>query len=348
MFTYPMGLFSEVDDTPIGAIVAWLGGYFTDSNNGGYTKVLAGTQSISEINTHFASKGLNYRVCDGSAPNDPASPIWNGPGKHLPNLTDERFLMGSSTVGTVGGSNNIIPQGRITGATTINHQHFIDHTHSIDSHSHLIPSHRHLVNHSHTVSPSIDITQPVLYMHQHGHINKIYPEYKSHRHQGGTGYHTHVMGFTYPSGPTYGYMNAYPGSSNPMASILSGYTSDTFITQWPTFLDSTHNHSMPSDSYYGATSGNNASHSSVEASPLNRVVDQVVSQPTITLDNQSYTSNSSLTSLTTSGSTSSATEISGIGVINIEDTLPHIFEFVGAAIESRPKYLNAIFLVRIS
>ena len=88
---------------PVGTIVAFSGGYFTGANNTGtWTDVLGNT--IATVNSYVASSG--FVVCDGTAPNDPASPIFDTTAKYLPNLTDSRFLQGSTAAGTIGGSNS--------------------------------------------------------------------------------------------------------------------------------------------------------------------------------------------------------------------------------------------------
>ena len=87
-----------------GTIIPWVGGYFTDGANGGYTRVLGATNNPAGVNAWANSKG--WYVCDGAALNIPESTIYDGPGRYLPNLTDDRFLMGDNLVGTVGGSNS--------------------------------------------------------------------------------------------------------------------------------------------------------------------------------------------------------------------------------------------------
>jgi hypothetical protein len=137
---------TETDEclTPVGSIVSYLPGYFTNGANGGY-----------------AGLGLTlsgrWKVCDGSACNDTESPIFNGNGRYLPNLTDNRFLMGSNTPGGIGGQNsytistgNLPPHTHVithdhgdhthtgtTGTVSSNHQHFLDITSSTNgSHQH--------------------------------------------------------------------------------------------------------------------------------------------------------------------------------------------------------------------
>ena len=91
---------SKIDTVPTGTIVAWLGGYFTDGVNGGYTKVLD-------------FEAGSFKLCDGSEFYDADSPIFNVAGRHLPNLTDERWLQGNTEVniGAVGGDNDVIIPG---------------------------------------------------------------------------------------------------------------------------------------------------------------------------------------------------------------------------------------------
>jgi len=88
---------------PIGSITAFSGGYFTNSSNGGFTMVQAGGNNAAAVN---AALPANWRVCDGAALNDPESPIFNGGSRYLPNLDDNRFIMGSTSVGATGGANS--------------------------------------------------------------------------------------------------------------------------------------------------------------------------------------------------------------------------------------------------
>jgi len=101
---------------PIGTIVALIDGYFTDGSNGGFTSVTI-------------SLGDRWKLCDGSELNDSESPIFNGSGRYLPNLTDNRFLMGSTSPGTAGGSSD---DTKLTGITQPaftypNHHHHFGH-----------------------------------------------------------------------------------------------------------------------------------------------------------------------------------------------------------------------------
>ena len=88
------------DPIPVGSIIAWSGGYFSASNNGGlYTDVLGNT--ILNANNYLSKRG--YKVCDGTQVNDSKSPIFNGANRFLPNLTNSRFLQGSTVAGAIGG-----------------------------------------------------------------------------------------------------------------------------------------------------------------------------------------------------------------------------------------------------
>jgi len=87
-------LVGNIGTNPIGTILALLHGYFSSSNNEGFSSIPVDVDD-------------SLRFCDGSAPNDPESPIWNSPSRHLPNLTNNRFIMGSTESGVVGGKNTL-------------------------------------------------------------------------------------------------------------------------------------------------------------------------------------------------------------------------------------------------
>ena len=82
---------------PVGAILGLVQGYYSDDQNGGFA------ESTVDIGDHFY-------LCDGTVPNDSESPVWNASGRHVPNLTDERFLMGTTAAGNKGGSNDVAAQ----------------------------------------------------------------------------------------------------------------------------------------------------------------------------------------------------------------------------------------------
>jgi len=88
---------------PVGSISAFSRGYYVNSSNGGFAIVPPGSNSPSGANSMMPSE---WRVCDGSALNDPESPIFNGGGRYLPNLTGDRFLASRTSIGTVDGTNS--------------------------------------------------------------------------------------------------------------------------------------------------------------------------------------------------------------------------------------------------
>jgi hypothetical protein len=122
---------------PAGVITAWNPGYYANGANGGYTFALGSANTVAAANAYL--NPLGYYVCDGAALNDSLSPIFSGAGRYLPNLTDSRFLMGSTTVGAIGGSSTM------------------DHTHTGPSHTHTGPSHTHSgPSHTHSTLVEID------------------------------------------------------------------------------------------------------------------------------------------------------------------------------------------------
>lgn len=91
-----------VSSVPVGTILPWIGGYFTGAGNVGFTSVLGNT--VASVNSLLNQTG--YYVCDGSTLSVSSSPIYDGGGRRLPDLTDSRFLMGSTAGGTIGGQNS--------------------------------------------------------------------------------------------------------------------------------------------------------------------------------------------------------------------------------------------------
>jgi|GEM_PF-5188122 len=109
---------------PVGLIIAWLGGYFTDGSNGGYTRVLGTDNTVAAVNALLNGDG--WYVCDGAALNLEGSPIFDGADRYLPNLTDDRFIMGDTLGGAPGGNNAMAhthPFGTLGTDTKANHGH---------------------------------------------------------------------------------------------------------------------------------------------------------------------------------------------------------------------------------
>lgn len=114
---------------PVGTIMAWSGGYFSNASNGSFTNVLG--NSVANANSYLNPRG--FYVCDGAALNNSNSPIFNGASRFLPNLTDSRFLQGATSVGGIGGQNSVtlVTNNLPLHSHTINHDHGT-HTHSIN------------------------------------------------------------------------------------------------------------------------------------------------------------------------------------------------------------------------
>ena len=114
----------EDSDCPVTSIVAFLRGHYTAANNAGF--VLSGptANTVEAVNAYLPD---TWRVCDGTAPNDPDSPVFNSTDRYLPDLTDGRFIRGKKTSGTIGGQNSVV--------LTINqlpaHSHSIGHDHDL-------------------------------------------------------------------------------------------------------------------------------------------------------------------------------------------------------------------------
>jgi hypothetical protein len=119
------------DFVPVGAIIAFKGGYFTNASNGGFTNVIG--NDAATINARI--NGSGWYVCNGAVCNVVDSPVYEGAGRYLANLTDSRFIQGSSEAGVTGGSN------------TMAHLHGMQHKHDM-YHLHAMP-HTHTMYHTH-------------------------------------------------------------------------------------------------------------------------------------------------------------------------------------------------------
>jgi hypothetical protein len=127
---------------PVGSIIAYSPGYFTNGSNAGFTHQMVSANTVAAVNALLNSSG--WYVCDGAALNDADSGIFNGAGRYLPNLTDDRFFMGDTVAGGIGGANsNNISHTHTTGNFTLTTSHIPSHTHTITvnsggSHTHNI------------------------------------------------------------------------------------------------------------------------------------------------------------------------------------------------------------------
>lgn len=123
-----------------GMIIAWIAGYFTDGVNGGYTRVLGAANTVVAVNALLNAQG--WYVCDGAVLNLGASTIFNGAGRYLPNLTDDRFIMGDTLAGGIGGSSTMAhthAAGTYAAANESAHTHS-DGTYVVSAHYHTAPA----------------------------------------------------------------------------------------------------------------------------------------------------------------------------------------------------------------
>ena len=128
--------FNQDSVPPVGSIIPWVGGYFGNGSNGTFTNVLANT--VANVNALLNAGG--WYVCDGAALNIASSPIFNGANRYLPNLTDERFIQGNTTAGSIGGSNTMLDHTHsfTTGSESADHTHtYSGTTSSNGSHNHI-------------------------------------------------------------------------------------------------------------------------------------------------------------------------------------------------------------------
>ena len=128
---------------PVGSIVAYVPGYFTNGSNAGFTHQMVSENTVAAVNALLNPSG--WYVCNGAALNDADSGIFNGAGRYLPNLTDERFFMGDTVAGGIGGANsNNIAHTHTTGNFTLTTSHIPSHSHTVTvnsggEHTHTIP-----------------------------------------------------------------------------------------------------------------------------------------------------------------------------------------------------------------
>lgn len=134
---------------PVGTIVAYNPGYYTNGTNGGFTVVGPTSNTIAAVNAFLNLSG--WFVCDGDVVTVGSSPIWNGAGRYLPQLNNSRFLMGSTTAGTAAGANT----------TDISHTHSVTSNVTVGNHT-LAANQIPQISTSYTPAGSVDI------QHTHG------------------------------------------------------------------------------------------------------------------------------------------------------------------------------------
>lgn len=119
---------AESPTIPVGCVVAFIGGYFTNGANAGFTSTLG--NDAATINALLNPS--NFYVCNGAVLNLPGSTIFNGAGRYLPNISDARFLMGSTGAGATGGSTSSA-HTHTTGSFALEIQHLPSHNHTFSS-----------------------------------------------------------------------------------------------------------------------------------------------------------------------------------------------------------------------
>jgi len=129
---------------PVGSIIAYVPGYFTNGSNAGFTYRMVSANTVAAVNALLNPSG--WYVCNGAALNDAGSGIFNGAGRYLPNLTDDRFFMGDTVAGGIGGANsNNISHTHTTGNFTLTTSHIPSHSHTVTvnsggAHTHTLPA----------------------------------------------------------------------------------------------------------------------------------------------------------------------------------------------------------------
>ena len=115
---------------PVGSVLAYVPGYFTSGANAGFTVQLVSANTAAGVNALLNSKG--FYVCNGAALNDALGDIFNGSGRYLPNLTDDRFLMGDTVAGGTGGANSSdISHVHTTGDHALTESELASHDHTV-------------------------------------------------------------------------------------------------------------------------------------------------------------------------------------------------------------------------
>ncbi len=243
-----------------GSIISWISGYFIDSNNGSFTSVLSLTNTVSGANSYL--NPLGWWVCDGSAINVLESPIFDASGRHLPNITDERFLEGSNVGGSIGGDSSAL--------------------------------------HTHVISPSVSVTiQPSFSLsgHYHSRGNLYLNNDSGHGHSAGgistsaissAGSHSHGYGYDTQSGNdgNVGGNVEHGNHTGNLYGISSRYHSHSFsFGSNSAYVSNYHTHNINgSVGYTPGSDGNNA------ISAI-RSVDLVLNNLSFVSDNGTYTEN---------------------------------------------------------
>jgi len=170
---------------PVGTIISWIPGYFGDGTNDLYTRVFGSTNDVIGANGYL--NGMGWNVCDGTSLSDSDSPLYNGLGRYLPNLTDSRFFAGATLAG-VTSITDLGVIGGTSGSSTMVHTHSISSqpTFTISGHYHGVNLSTGNVSHTHTTE-----NKDVNHLHDGSTLNT-----------NPNGDHSHtVPGYQTPTGP---------------------------------------------------------------------------------------------------------------------------------------------------
>lgn len=126
----------QTNTVPAGVVVPYLRGYFSNGSNGGYA---SSYNSAAAVNALLNADG--WYVCNGAALNLAGSPgdMFAASNRYLPNLSDDRFLMGDTAGGGIGGGNTMahthaVDIGAFTsGGTALTAAQIPAHTHGLSS-----------------------------------------------------------------------------------------------------------------------------------------------------------------------------------------------------------------------
>lgn len=114
---------------PVGSVLAMFPGWFTNASNGGFTCGLS-THSVAALNVDLS--GTGFYVADGSPCRVVGSKYYHESGRNLPNLTNDRFLMGSTMAGDVGGASYVsLDHKHTTGDYTLTPAQIPGHVHKV-------------------------------------------------------------------------------------------------------------------------------------------------------------------------------------------------------------------------
>lgn len=130
-----VGVRSDYGMVPLGSIIPWMGASFTNGSNGG-ASALSGAGTIAGLKTYLSD---GWAVCDGTELPD-NSPLKRGGNIYTPQITDSRFLRGSTGIGTTGGSST----------TSLGISNLPSHNHSVTVSSHNVTGSTPVASSTHT------------------------------------------------------------------------------------------------------------------------------------------------------------------------------------------------------